>query len=125
MEIGRLCVKIAGRDAGNKCVIVEAIDEKFVMIDGETRRRKCNVKHLEPLTETLKIKKGAAHKDIVAEFKKLGIELTDKKPRQKTEKPRQIRVADTKTKASAETAEKKEEPKKAKPVKKEAKPAVK
>ena len=40
IEVGRLCVKIAGRDAGKKCVITELIDEKLVMIDGETRRRK-------------------------------------------------------------------------------------
>ena len=29
MEVGRLCLKIAGRDAGMKCVIVEVIDDNF------------------------------------------------------------------------------------------------
>ena len=38
-EIGRLCVKIAGRDAGNKCVIVDVIDKNFVMIDGRASCR--------------------------------------------------------------------------------------
>ena len=51
-EIGRLCVKIAGRDAGLKCLVVEVIDDNYVLIDGQTRRRKCNIKHLEPVSYT-------------------------------------------------------------------------
>lgn len=116
MEIGRLCVKIAGRDAGKKCVIVDAVDEKFVMIDGETRRRKCNVKHLEPLKEMLKISKGADHKTVAAEFKKMGTELKETKPRKAKPKQRQIRAAERKQMRP------KEEPKKEKAAaKKEAK----
>lgn len=38
MEIGRVCIKIAGRDAGMKCVVVEQLDNNFVLIDGQTRR---------------------------------------------------------------------------------------
>jgi large subunit ribosomal protein L14e len=91
MDVGRLCVKIAGRDAGMKCVIVDVLDEKFVMIDGETRRRKCNLKHLEPLGETLTIKKGASHDIVKSEFKKLGIALVDSKPRAAKPKLTQVR----------------------------------
>ena len=29
-EVGRLCVKIAGRDAGLKCVVVEKLDEDMI-----------------------------------------------------------------------------------------------
>src|SRR3989344_3996604 len=58
IEIGRLCLKTAGRDAGMKCVIVDILDDKFVLIDGQTRRRKCNILHLEPLKEVIKIKKN-------------------------------------------------------------------
>jgi large subunit ribosomal protein L14e len=61
IEIGRLCVKTAGRDAGLKCIIVDILDDKFVLIDGETRRRKCNILHLEPLKDVIKIKKNASH----------------------------------------------------------------
>ena len=114
MEVGRLCLKIAGRDAGMKCVIVEVIDDNFMMIDGETRRRKCNVKHLEPLKETISIKKGADHSVIVAEFKKLGMELKETKPKPKTEKPKRMRSEQRKKMAP------KVEKKKA-PVKKEVK----
>lgn len=108
MEIGRLCTKTAGRDAGKKCVIVEVLDSKFVMIDGETRRRKCNMKHLEPLAETIKISKGASHADIVKEFKKLGSEIKETKPRKAKPKPKQVRSAERKKMAP------KEEPKKEK-----------
>lgn len=95
MEVGRLCVKIAGRDAKKKCVIVEKIDDFFVIIDGETRRRKCNIKHIEPLDQILDIKSGD-HATVVAEFKKLGIEIKETKPKQKKDKPKQIRAADRK-----------------------------
>lgn len=96
MEVGRLCVKIAGRDAGKKCVIVDVIDDKFVMVDGETRRRKCNPKHLEPLKETINISKGADHNTVADEFKKIGIGLKETKPRKTKPKPKQIRSAERK-----------------------------
>jgi large subunit ribosomal protein L14e len=112
MDIGRLCVKIAGRDAGKKCVIVDIIDEKFVLVDGETRRRKCNLKHLEPLNETLKIKKGAAHPAIVEEFKKMGSTIVETKPRKAAPKLEQVRAKQRKT-AAAATEEKKPAEKKA------------
>ena len=40
IDVGRVCVKIAGRDAGKKAVVVEKIDSNFVLIDGQTRRRR-------------------------------------------------------------------------------------
>ncbi len=91
IEIGRLCVKIAGRDAGSKCVVVDTIDKKSVLIDGETRRRKCNISHLEPLAEVIKIKKGASHADISKEFKKLGFEARETKPKKAAEKPKKAK----------------------------------
>jgi large subunit ribosomal protein L14e len=87
-EVGRLAVKIAGRDAGKNCVVVDKIDETFVMIDGQTRRRKCNIKHLEPLPQIIKIKKAASHAEVKAELKKIGLEILDTKPKEKTEKPK-------------------------------------
>ncbi|MBW2963285.1 50S ribosomal protein L14e [Candidatus Woesearchaeota archaeon] len=90
-EIGRLCVKIAGRDAGKKCLIVEIVDENHVMIDGETRRRKCSVKHLELLDQVVKIKKGASHDEIVKEMEKLGLKGRKTKAKVKTERPKKVR----------------------------------
>ncbi len=96
IEPGRLCTKIAGRDAGKRCVIVEKLDDNFVIIDGETRRRKCNVKHLEPSEETLDIKHGASHDEVAKEFKKIGTELKETKPRQPKPKQKQVRAAERK-----------------------------
>lgn len=56
IEVGRVCVKIAGREAGEKCVIIELIDENFVeVVGGSVRNRRCNINHLEPLEETLDV----------------------------------------------------------------------
>ena len=106
-EIGRLCVKIAGRDAGMKCLIIDVIDKNHVMIDGQTRRRKCNVRHLEPLGEVLKVTKNAPKTEIVRIFKTLNIDIKKTKPKKAQARPKKVRK------------------KKEKPVKKESKPAKK
>lgn len=91
IEIGRLCVKIAGRDAGKKALITDILDDKYVLIDGETRRRKCNILHLEPLSQVLKIEKNASHEEVAKALKEIGIEARETKPKQKTERPRKKR----------------------------------
>jgi large subunit ribosomal protein L14e len=56
IEKGRVCVKIAGRESGKKCVIVDVIDENFVEIVGnEVKNKRCNIKHLEPLDQTIEV----------------------------------------------------------------------
>lgn len=87
MDIGTICIKIAGRDAGKTCVIVDNNDKR-VLIDGETRRRTVNATHLEPTGKTIEIGQGASREDVKNAFKTLGIELTDRKPKQKTERPK-------------------------------------
>lgn len=70
-DIGRVCVKTMGREAGNYCVVVDIIDKNYVIIDGlNIRRRRVNYKHIEPLTELVDIKKGANHEDVEAAIKK-------------------------------------------------------
>lgn len=32
--VGRICVKVAGRETGRKCVIVDVIDKNYVLITG-------------------------------------------------------------------------------------------
>src|SRR3989338_4165315 len=105
IEIGRLCIKTAGRDAGLKCVIVDILDNKFVLIDGETRRRKCNILHLEPLKDTIKIEKNASHEELKEEFEKLGLKIRETKPKQKTE--RLIKKRKTPEQLKAQKEEKK------------------
>lgn len=87
IEVGRLCVKIAGRDAKGACVVVDVIDDNFVMVDGNVRRRKCNIKHLYPLETVLKIKKGASHSEVEKEFSKIELPVWNKKSKTASERP--------------------------------------
>jgi large subunit ribosomal protein L14e len=87
-DVGRICVKIAGRDAGQKCVIVEVLDNNYVIVDGMTRRRKCNKIHLEPLNQKLDVKNKASHEDVIKAFKTIDLEVKTSKPKPKTEKPK-------------------------------------
>ena len=99
-DIGRVCIKIAGRDAGLKCVIVELVDEFHVIVDGETRRRKVNVKHIDPTSDVLDIGKGD-HASVVSAFDKLGLKARSTKPKQSKPRARQVRAADRKKAAEA------------------------
>jgi large subunit ribosomal protein L14e len=83
-DVGRMCLKIAGRDAGMKCVVVEVIDERYVLIDGMTRRRKCNLLHLEPLEQVLELESNASHGTVIALFKDMGFDVAEKNSKQKS-----------------------------------------
>ena len=114
-KVGRLCIKLAGRDAGRKCIVVENVDSSFVVVDGDVRRRKVNIKHLEPLADVVEIKDKASHDEVKKAFDKLGLSIWDKKSKKTAERPRKVRgrkkpVEDKKVKKSA----KKEEPKEVK-----------
>ena len=87
IEVGRHCMKIAGRDAGKHCLIIDVLDKKTVMIDGETRRRKCNVSHIEPMARVAKLKKNASHDNVVKALNGLGIEVREKKAVPRKKKP--------------------------------------
>tara|TARA_Y100000310_G_C20277259_1_gene620867 strand:+ start:150 stop:587 length:438 start_codon:yes stop_codon:yes gene_type:complete len=91
IEVGRLAVKIAGRDAGKQSVILDILDDNNVLIDGATRRRKCNTKHLFLLDQKIEISKKANHEDIKAAFKKLKIEALTTKPKKEVKRPRRKR----------------------------------
>ncbi|AEF96046.1 50S ribosomal protein L14e [Methanotorris igneus] len=64
IEIGRVCIKTMGREAGKTCVIVDIIDRNFVLIDGEVKRRRCNIKHIEPTDKKVDIEKGASTEEV-------------------------------------------------------------
>ena len=50
IEVGRKCIKTAGREAGEECEIVTIIDENFVEVKGDgVKNRRCNINHLEPI----------------------------------------------------------------------------
>jgi large subunit ribosomal protein L34e len=65
--IGRLCMKTAGRDAGNHCVVI-GHDDGRVLIDGATRRRHVNPSHLEPMATVLDVAEDASHDDVRKAF---------------------------------------------------------
>lgn len=106
--IGRLCIKTAGRDAGQKCVILNVIDDNFVLIDGATRRKKVNVKHLEPLNDMVEITENASHEEVIKLFEKNGWKFWNTKPKQVPARVRKVKKANAK---EAKPAVKKEEKK--------------
>jgi len=108
IEVGRVCIKIAGRDAGQVAVIVDVLDKQYVLIDGAVRRRKCNVLHLEPLDKKVDIKKNATHAEVL---KVLGLEEKKKKAEKKEKKPRPTRVRTKKVYAAPKKEKKKVEKK--------------
>lgn len=69
-EVGRICVKTAGRDAGRRCVIVDLMDKNFALVAGpKVRRRRVNVNHIKPLDEKIAVEKGATDEQIAALMK--------------------------------------------------------
>ncbi len=92
-EVGRLCVKIAGRDAGRTCVVVEQVDAQFVVIDGDVRRKRVNVKHLEPLADVIELAEKASA-DVVAKiFGVKGLPVWRHTAKKVGERPRQVRAS--------------------------------
>lgn len=85
-DIGRICMKIAGRDAGKYCVVVDILDKHFVLVDGQTRRRKVNMLHLEPTRKIADIKKNASNKDVVKALVEQGFAAEEKKAKSAEEK---------------------------------------
>ena len=74
-EVGRMCIKTSGRDAGKHCVIVDLMDKNFALVTGPktvsgVRRRRVNVNHLKPLEEKIAIEKGATDEKIAELLKK-------------------------------------------------------
>lgn len=104
--LGRICVKLLGREAGKTCVIADELEGNFVLIDGNVRRRKCNLDHLEISGSLLKIKKNASTSEIQAAMKDAGIKIVERKKAsdKKVLKPKKIRKE--KAKISNETSKK-------------------
>lgn len=76
IEVGRICVKATGREAGKRCVIVDLADKSFVLVTGPksvtgVRRRRVNIDHIEPLQDKVEIKRGATDEEVADALKKL------------------------------------------------------
>jgi large subunit ribosomal protein L14e len=69
IEVGRVCVKVAGRESGRKCVIVDVMDKSFVLVTGPkkvtgVKRRRVNINHVAPLEDTIQVKRGASDEEV-------------------------------------------------------------
>jgi len=69
IEVGRVCVKVAGRETGRKCVIVDVMDKSFVLVTGPkkvtgVKRRRVNINHVAPTEDTIQIKRGASDDEV-------------------------------------------------------------
>jgi large subunit ribosomal protein L14e len=77
IEVGRICVKLTGREAGRKCVIVDVMDKSFILITGPKtvtgiKRRRVNINHIEPLEDRIEIKRGASDEEVAEAIKAAG-----------------------------------------------------
>jgi len=75
IEVGMICIKTIGREAEQKCVIIDIIDKNFALVTGPkevngVKRRRANIKHLIPTEETIDIKKGSTDKEVTDALKK-------------------------------------------------------
>ena len=133
LEVGRVCLKLVGREAGKVCTVVKKLTETkgktqpFVLITGPKlltyiKRRRCNVEHLEPTQYVLEIKEDASDEEVLEAYKKAGLitkfnlklpsagEMKSEKVKKKEEKPK--KEEKTKEKAKEDKKSKKEEKKK-------------
>lgn len=64
-DIGRVCLKLKGREAGARCVIVDVIDRNYVVVAGpEVKRRRVNMSHLVPLDEAVSVQRDASDEEV-------------------------------------------------------------
>ncbi|MHA1125369.1 MAG: 50S ribosomal protein L14e [Candidatus Heimdallarchaeota archaeon] len=74
IDIGRIVVKTAGREALRKAVVVDIIDKNYVLITGPPslngiKRRRVNVAHLEPTGKKLEVVRKATDAEVLAAVK--------------------------------------------------------
>ncbi|RLE73811.1 MAG: 50S ribosomal protein L14e [Thermoprotei archaeon] len=79
IDIGRIVVILRGRRAGKKAVVVDIVDENFVLVTGPkelngVKRRRMNVDHLMPLAIKLDIPRGANDEDVLKALKDRNLE---------------------------------------------------
>jgi large subunit ribosomal protein L14e len=87
-DVGRICVKLSGREAGKKCVVLDVVDKNFALVTGppkltEVKRRRVNIQHIEATPEHVEIKKGATDEEVtkaLEKAKKTGFMKSEVKP---------------------------------------------
>jgi large subunit ribosomal protein L14e len=69
IEVGRICIKQAGREVGKKCVVIDVMDKSFVLVTGPKKvtgikRRRVNINHVMPLQDKIEVKRGASDDEV-------------------------------------------------------------
>lgn len=77
IEVGRICIKLTGRETGKKCVIIDVMDKSFVLITGPkkltgVKRRRVNINHVKPLQDKIEIPRGASDEEVTTILKNAG-----------------------------------------------------
>ena len=67
MDIGRVCLKVQGRESGQRCVVIDVIDRNYVIVTGPNiKRRRVNMNHIMPLDETVSISRNATDEEVIS-----------------------------------------------------------
>ena len=77
IEVGRICVKQAGRETGKKCVVIDVMDKSFVLVTGPKKvtgikRRRVNINHVMPLQDKVDVKRGASDEEVASVLEAAG-----------------------------------------------------
>jgi large subunit ribosomal protein L14e len=77
IEVGRICVKQAGREIGKKCIVIDVMDKSFVLITGPKKvtgikRRRVNINHVMPLQDKVDVKRGASDEEVASVLESAG-----------------------------------------------------
>ena len=111
LNVGTVCMKVAGKEGGSVCTVIKPVDKTFVMVTGPKlvtgiKRRRCNIEHLEPTEIKLDIKEDATDEEIIEAYKKSNVitKFNLKLPsagemkgvKEKKEEPKKIEKAEVK-----------------------------
>src|SRR5438445_11898163 len=74
-EVGRVCMKIAGHEAGRYCTVLKKLDKQFVLVSGPriltgVKRRKCNLAHLEALPYSLDVSESTSDDELIKAYQR-------------------------------------------------------
>ena len=108
-DVGRLCMKVAGREAGKYCVVIKRLDANFVLVTGpksvtRVKRRKCNILHLEPLKESLKLKDDASDEEVIKAYEEASIFSKLDLPKPETGEKAELQTEGVKRRIQTQTA---------------------
>ncbi len=78
IEVGRICIKQAGRECCTKGVVVDVLDKSFVLVTGPKKvtglkRRRANINHLMPIEDKIDIKRGASDDEVAQALDAAGL----------------------------------------------------